>query len=239
MRLLKCDSSKISVRAAYVLGFWSRIFRELPEDNSIELIDTILELLQDQDLTVRHKAAYALSLMPSSYPIVVQVLLSLLEIDSDSRIRNVAAATIGRSDDTSFAVINQLLKSLKDEDEKVRSSAAISLGRLKEKSNTVINSLFDLLADENPNPRCAAAKVLLDMVCDSVEVITKLMSTSENSIYESPMIGDLLESLNGKGIDVKPQLLQWIEAQPHDVPIGAAMAYGRSETIDGLRSMIE
>jgi hypothetical protein len=86
--------------------------------------------------------------------------------------------------------------------------------------------------DDDSDVLSSAASSLVKLGNVSMEVVAEWLRLLKNDGYFKRYIAaESLGQLNQKAQTVLPDMVQWIEAQPDDVPIGAA--------IDGLRSMIE
>ena len=114
----------------------------------------------------------------------------------------------------------------------VRSSAAASLGQLGNASTEVVAGLLSLLKDDDFHVRSSVAASLGQLGNASTEVVAGLFSLlKDDDFHVRSSAAESLGQLNQKTQTVLPNIVRWIEAQPDDVPIGAA--------IDGLWAMVE
>ncbi len=223
LRFLKHDEFNIRSCAVDALGQMGNI--------SPEVLSGLLSSLKDDEDGVRSQAAQILGKLGNASPEVLSGLLSSLKDDEDG-VRSQAAQSLGKLGDSSSKVLNGLLSLLQDDDFYVRCTAASSLIQLGNTSPDVWNALLSLLKGADSYCRLLAAELLVQLEDSPSDVLIELLNSLNDS---SPMIGSrvaaTLAQLSKKSIEVLPALVQWIDRQPDDVPIGAA--------IDALRSILE
>ena len=128
--------------------------------------------------------------------------------------------------------IETLLTLLKDDDSDVRSRAASALIQLGNGSPEVVSGLLTLLKDDDSNVRSRAASALGQLGNGSPEIVSGLLTLlKDDDSFVRFRAASALGQLGKKSIEVLPALVQWIDRQPDDVPIGNA--------IDVLRSILE
>ena len=111
-------------------------------------------------------------------------------------------------------------------------SAAYSLVQLGNASPEVISELLNLLMNNDSNARFGAVSALGQLGNASLEIVSGLLHLlKDNTFSVRSHAANSLAQLGKKSIEVLPALVQWIDRQPDDVPIGHA--------IDALRSMLE
>jgi HEAT repeats/NACHT domain len=121
--LTRLKASKEQIDQWRFLGYQSKLGEK---DIALE---SLLNLLKDEDPFVRSSAAYALWDLSDRSETVLKGLLDLLK-DEDSSVRSSAAAALGDLSDRSETVLKGLLDLLKDKDSIVRFRAACALGKL-------------------------------------------------------------------------------------------------------------
>ncbi|CAF0971836.1 unnamed protein product [Didymodactylos carnosus] len=158
------------------------------------LIDTLIQLLQNQQPNVKTNVCSLISKLPltKTHSKLIHSLLIALRDDS-ANVRYSACQTLGKIGDKAATskVIRALLNALDDEEEHVRSSACEALGNMGDKAGTaeVIRALLAALGDEKEHVRrnaCEALGKLGDEAATS-EVIRALLSAlgHENAIVRS------------------------------------------------------
>ncbi len=171
----------------------------------------------------------------------IEVLISLFKNESSSHRerRHARFSLLKIAENTSSKVRNELHDLLEnDEAVKVLKDLMISMlplmsfDQLVDGSREGVNRWFDLLKNEDSDVRLSTAESLVKLGNTSTEVVSGLFRLlNDNAPYIRSSSAKALSRLNQKSETILPDVVQWIETQPDDVPIGAA--------IDGLRSMIE
>ncbi len=225
LSLLKGDDS------SFVLSSVAESLGQLG-NASTEVIAKLLSLLKDDDSSsVRSSAAASLSQLGNASTQVVAGLLTLVT-DDNPFVRYGAAASLGQLGNKSTQVVTELLTLLTDENPFVRYGAAESLGQLGNASTQVMAGLLTLLTDDDSDVLSRAASSLIKLGNASMQVVAILLRLLKNDNYFMRCIAaESLGQLNQKTQTVLPEIVQWIETQPDDVPIG--------EAIDALWAMIE
>ena len=153
------------------------------------------QLLQDEDTTLRYKAAYAsIQVLQSeasnaAIDVVIETLRESLQDESSNttktqRIKVDAINALGKTRSRSQVVINLLLKSLDDENPKVRESAAQVLGKTKSEDILVANSLIKILKDEEPGVRLASVVACSELSLDTPETASQVIKALLNIVSE-------------------------------------------------------
>jgi HEAT repeat protein len=110
----------------------------------LSLTEYLIDLLQDEDETVRRAATRALGEVDIGSPDVLEALISRLEDDVSWGVRVAAVESLGQIGASSQAVVEALIGRLKnDEQVRVRRSAAEALGQI-----ATLDQALDPLADQ-------------------------------------------------------------------------------------------
>jgi HEAT repeat protein len=260
LNLLKADDSDIRFGAVVALGelknasaeVLSGLLNLLKDDDlnvrfraggalvqlgsaSPELVSLLLNALKDDDPNVRFDVARVLGDLGYTSQEVLGGLLNALK-DDDLNVRAKAAVALGKLGSALPEVLSGLLNALKDDSSWIRADAAVALVQLRSVSPEVLSELLSLLKDDSSWVRVDAAVALIQLRNVSPEVLSELLNLlKENdsridSVIRSRAASALVQ-LGKKSIEVLPALVQWIDRQPDDVPIGHA--------IDALRSILE
>ena len=144
-----------------------------------EAIETLLNLLNDDDTYVRCRAADSLVKLGSGSPEVVSTLLNLLK-DNDSIVRFRVAGSLGQLGSASPEVVTGLLNLLKDDDFLIRSRAADSLVKLGSASPEVVTGL---LKDDDFLIHSGAADSLVTLGSASSEIVTGLLNLLKDDYF--------------------------------------------------------
>ena len=95
-----------------------------------------------------------------------------------------------------------------------------------------MNGLLGLIKDDDNVVHFIAVSALVQLGNSSLEVVNQLLSLLKYDIaWVRSSAAESLGELGKKSDIVLPALVKWIDRQPDDVPIGAA--------IDALRSILE
>ncbi len=147
-------------------------------------VSMLLNLLRDDNSSVRSRAADALGELGETSEEVISGLLNLLR-DDDSSVRCNAAWALGELGETSEQVISGLLNLLRDDDSSFeRYNAAWALAQLGETSEEVISGLLNLLRDDDSSVRYYAAQALERLVKKSTEIVPALVVYLEQNPSE-------------------------------------------------------
>ncbi|MBP5975955.1 HEAT repeat domain-containing protein [Brasilonema sp. CT11] len=216
--LLKDKSSKIRKSAAEALGKLG---------NSLDVVvQGLLALLNDQDLTVRYYAE-ALSNLGNSSDFVVQGLLALLK-DKDSTVRSLAAEALGKLGNSSDFVVQGLLALLNDQDSIVRLMPAEALGNLGNSSDFVVHGLLALLNDQVSTVRFIATLALGKLGNSSDFVVQTLLALlKDKSSIVRYSAADALGKLGNSSDFVVQTLLALLKDEDSTVRYSAADALGK------------
>lgn len=124
----------------------------LGNSNDINVIDPLIQAFNDNDHSVQLEASSALVKIgkPAVYPLIHALKYG------DNIVREIAASTLGKIDDSS--IVDPLIRSLDDSDSHVREEAAYSLGELKDPR--AAQPLIKSLKDEDCSVRAEAAWAL-------------------------------------------------------------------------------
>ncbi len=222
LSLLKDDNSDVRLSVVESLVQFRNV--------SPEVLRGLLSLLKDDDFYVRYRAAESLVQLTNASPEFLNEFLDLFKNDP----RYHAAESRGQFGNASPDFLSEFLSLFKDADSDVRLSAAESLGQSTNPSPEFLNELLSNLNHDDFSIRFYAAESLVGFGNVAPEVLSSLLSVLENSPFLSDfhLRSALLLGQLGKESDiVLPALVQWIDRQPDDVPIGHA--------IDALRSILE
>ncbi len=207
-------------------------------------LESLLDLLKDEDPYVRFSAASALGTLGDPSETVLKALLDLLK-DEDSDVRYGAASALASLGDPSETVLKALLDLLKDENSFVRSNAASALANLGDSSETVLKALLDLLKDEDSSVRSSATWALGILGDPSETVLKALLDLlkDENSFVRSNA-ASALGILGDPSETVLKALLDLLKDEDSIVRSNAAWALGtlgdRSETLlKGLLDLLK
>lgn len=116
----------------------------------------LLQALQDPDPGVRRNAAWALGLVRTHPPGVVEALVTLLQSDEDEEVRGVAISALRELGDP--AAVDALVHALESEDWSIRSRAVYALGFFDHPA--VIEGLLGALRDPKHQVRLSAVHAL-------------------------------------------------------------------------------
>ena len=223
LNLLKDDDSSIRIRVTDSLIKLENV--------SPEVVSGLLNLFRDDDFDVRLRAADLLVQLENVPPELVSELLNLLR-DDNSYVRVRAADSLVTLGNVSPEVVSVLLNLLRDDNSYVRIKAADSLVKLENVSPELVSGLLNLLKDDDSYIRVRAADSLGKLENVFPEVVSGLLNLLKyDDSYICYRVASSLSQLGKKSIEVLPALVQWIDRQPDDVPIGHA--------IDALRSILE
>jgi HEAT repeat protein len=212
--LLKDDDADVFSEATAALGQLGH--------SSDAVVHELLSLLKN-DTWVRSHAAEALGQLGHSSDAVVNELLGLLK-DDKAGVRYHAAEALGQLGHNSDAVVNGLLSLLKDDDWFVRSQAVATLGQLVHSSDAIVYELISLLKDDHADVRSHVAAALGQLGHSSDAVVNGLLGLlNDDQTGALSHAAAALGQLAKKSIEVLPALVQWIEQQPEDQPIGHAI----------------
>jgi HEAT repeat protein len=204
----------------------------LYKTKSSAAIPGLIQLLEDEDSSVRRSAASALGEIKSEA--AIPGLIQLLEHE-DSFVRRSAASALGEI--KSEAAIPGLIKLLEHEDSFVRRSAASALGEIK--SEAAIPGLIKLLEHEDSFVRDSAASALGEIKSEAaIPGLIKLLEHEDSFVRKSAAsaLGEI------KSEAAIPGLIQLLEDEDSFVRDSAASALGeiKSEAaIPGLIQLLE
>ena len=171
---------------------------------SQEIIQSLLNLLKDENPSVRSNATSALGNVGSESHEVIRTLLRLIE-DKNPSVRSSTASALGNLGQGSNKVIQTLLILIEDKDPSVRSSAATALGSLGSASQEVVHILLNLIKDKNFFVRSSAASALGNLGNASQEVIQTLLNLLEG---ENPSVRSNAASALGNLGNSSPEVVQ-------------------------------
>jgi HEAT repeat protein len=130
----------------------------------------LVTALGDNSATVRHRAAWALSLMGPEAGAAVPALTDALG-DKNEKVRNLAATALGEIGPPAQPACPALVKALSDPDSTVRKQAAQALKRL---GPVAAGPLARSLADDEPAVRLASAQALALLGPGAKEAVPQL-----------------------------------------------------------------
>ncbi len=119
-------------------------------------VPPLVQLLTDKNAKLRHRAAWALSLLGPEGKDAVAALEQALT-DDNSEVRSLAAAALGEIGPAAQPACDRLVRTLADPNPKVRTQGAQALRRL---GSGAVAALGKALSDEQPAVRQGAAQVL-------------------------------------------------------------------------------
>ncbi len=203
--------------------------RLLKISQSSAAVPGLIQFLEDEDSSVRSRAASALGKIKSKK--AVPWLIKLLE-DEDSYVRYTAASALGKI--KSNAAVPWLIKLLEDEYSYVRSRAASALGKIK--SNEAVSWLIKLLEDEDSYVRYTAASALGKIKSDAaVPWLIKLLEDEYS--YVRYTAAEALEKI--KSDVIVPGLIQLLENEDSDVRDTAAEELGKIKSDAAVPGLIK
>jgi HEAT repeat protein len=211
LNLLQEADALLRGKAAAALG--------LLVNSSANVVNALLRLLQDEQASVRYRAAIALAQLGNNSADVANILLSLLQEDQRSiRYQGKALVQLANS---SPDVVNRLLSLLQDKKVFVRFRSALALAQLGNNSAGVMKALLSLLQDDDFDNRHDIVTALGQLGNTSTDVVMALLGSLQDG---KPIVRDKAEEslskLGKKSMNILPALVQWIEQQSDDVPIG-------------------
>ncbi|BAZ37947.1 peptidase C14 caspase catalytic subunit p20 [Calothrix sp. NIES-4101] len=175
-------------------------------------IPRLIKFLEDEDSSVRYRAASALGEIKSEA--AIPGLIKLLE-DEDSSVRYIAASALGEI--KSEAATPGLIQLLEDEDSSIRYIAASALGEIK--SEVATPGLIQLLEDEDSSIRYIAASSLGKIKSDvAILRLIQLLEDEDLSVRKRTTFA-LLEIKSEATI---PGLIKLLEHENSDVYCRAA-----------------
>lgn len=132
--------------------------------DEVEVLDTLVENLGDDDTAIRQEALNTLSRHDLTPRLVDRLLLALR--GQKTPLRENAAQVLSRSED--FRVVPPLLQRLEDDtDAQVRMHAALALGKLKDRQ-AILALQYALKNDHDWRVRRAAAEALKSFTADEI-----------------------------------------------------------------------
>lgn len=152
MQGIKSPDAEDRAKAAMALG-------TLKNDTANITIPTLIELLGDQDPTVRSAVADTLGSIGPSAEVAVLPLIKLLK-DPNPYVSRTAAEAISSIGMKAEAAIPALIELLKGQNENARLRAADAIGKYKQKAYIAVPDLIGLLGDSNELIRGSAAEAL-------------------------------------------------------------------------------
>ncbi|KAL1845426.1 hypothetical protein Plec18170_009782 [Paecilomyces lecythidis] len=129
------------------------------QNMSARLLETLAQLLKDDDSTVRCQAAEALGQQSALPTAILETLVQLLK-DDDWRVRYQAAEALRQQSPLPPAVLETLAQLLKDDDSTVRCQAAEALGQQSPLPTAILETLVQLWKDDDQRVRYQAAEAL-------------------------------------------------------------------------------
>jgi len=133
----------------------AREFHEAAAAKARELIS----LLEDEDLTVRERAANELGRIGPAAESAVPALITLLQ-GKNTSVREHAADALGRIGRAAESAVPMLVTLLQDENTSVREHAAFALGGIGPAAQSAVPALINLLQDKDANIRTSATYAL-------------------------------------------------------------------------------
>ena len=160
--------------------------------------------------------------------------LVAIEIGDDerngSKAREESAEIIKRLGGTAFE--GNVWARLKSEEGAIDRFRLLEFQASLRQEGEAIETLLTLLKDDDDFVRSRAASALGQLGNGSPEVVSGLLTLlKDDASFVRSHAASALGQLGKKSIEVLPVLVQWIDRQPDDVPIGDA--------IDALRSILE
>ena len=200
-----------------------------------EILETLLENLQSNDLSLKKKAIFTAG--EKKLEETIPIMISLLQEDSDSVVRNSAARALGKlyGGDHKEEILDVLIGALKDIDYYVKSNACWSLGKTKDPR--AIPHLMEMV---DPNQRfysLAGDGNTQDTIAEK-DASTKLkeegVKFSDVIVGAIKAIGDMKDP---KGI---PALIKALEDEADGtVRCAACLALGKINDNSAVPALIE
>ncbi|MCR9199657.1 MAG: HEAT repeat domain-containing protein [Planctomycetaceae bacterium] len=133
------------------------------------LIPAMITLLTDEDSSTRSKAAHAVGLLASPFP-----------LERGKVVRDGDMPDYRASRESTELAVTALIAALSDTDPKVRAEAARGLSHIGRGADTAVPALTRQLADEETDSRLRAAEALVRVASDPSVAIPLLQDTATN-----------------------------------------------------------
>jgi HEAT repeat protein len=139
--------------------YWGRRRRTTVADPAGMAVATLVQLLGDENTSVRGQAAMSLGLAGDVAAAAVPELTLRLR-DADETVRSQAAKALGRVGGSAEEAVRALTTTLEDASAAVRASAARGLATIGGAANSAVSALIPLLQDRDEDVRSAAAEAI-------------------------------------------------------------------------------
>ena len=194
--------------------------------NSNVLPAVLKELKENSSVDVRTRCADRLIRFSSTPEKIVDPLIAALSADQEGKVRESAAATLGKLDRNAFPAVKALTGALKDSHPGVRAAASWSLGQLSSVDSEIakgaLPALTDCLADSDVAVRtnatyalgrvgqlAATATTALGEVAagDRISAVRKEACKTLGAIgpKAAPAVPSLVKALHDPQVDVRQQ----------------------------------
>ena len=201
-------------------------------------LPALTELLEDGDLQVRCRAAWALGEMGPAAETAIPALVEALR-DKDGLVRCYVASALAKIGPAAVPILTELLR---DKDEHLRRTVAEVVGNIGPEAETAVPALMELLSDEDVFVRQTAARALGNIgpgAKTAVSALTELLKhearqEAETDVpFRTPLLGytgireDVAVVLGRIGRDAKssvPTLTELLSDKEGSVRQAAALA---------------
>ncbi len=190
------------------------IFLRYCGDKNVEVVKSLLSMVQDRNPTVRSNIIQSLEQLQYHTLEVLDALKFMLH-DKDTDVRCRAIQAFGRVKDSRENITRELLPLLNDDNSKVRACTADVLVQFGNSSSEIINVAISLLSDIEPDIPYRAARILGRIANNSQEVLELLLSLAQNQNIQARRVSiSALSSYchsgnpDKKAVDVVFSLLQ-------------------------------
>jgi HEAT repeat protein len=120
-------------------------------------------------------------------------------------------------------VLKRLLSLLNNEQSFLHSITVLALGDLGNNSPEVVNPLLSLLNDEGSFLVSCVATALVSLGNNSPELVTRLLSLLNDTSDVRHSAASDLTRLSKTSDTICPEVVQWLEQNPHYDGIGSAI----------------
>ncbi|GAE00197.1 conserved hypothetical protein [Paecilomyces variotii No. 5] len=201
------------------------------QNMSARLLETLAQLLKDNDWKVRYEAAAALGQQSALPTAILETLAQLLK-DNNSIVRYEAAAALGQQSVLPTVILETLAQLLKDNNWKVRYKATATLGQQSTLPIAILETLAQLLKDNNWKVRYEAAAALGQQSAlppAILETLAQLLK-DDDSIIRSNIIAGLGQQ-SALPTAILETLAQLLKDNDSIVRSDAAAALGRQSAL--------
>lgn len=188
-------------------------------DSAETAVAALIEVLQDEDVTLRINAIESLCKIGSDK--AIGALITALQ-DTDAQVRATAAFALGCFRFQAITAVEPLIMSLEDSDEWVRAKAVEALSHIRHPKATV--HLAAALHDNYPGVRAKAALALPNIAEASFAMPVLIAALTDTSARVRAAVADGLGMFGSQANIAAPHLVSALQDEDLYVQINAAKA---------------